>query len=907
VSEPYRKKLIEVALPLEAINRDSARENYIYRGNPSAIHKWWAQRPLAACRAVLFATLVDDPSSHPEEFPTEESQEHERQRLFRIIEELVKWESSSNERVLDAARAEILKSNDGQPPPVLDPFCGGGSIPLEAHRLGLEAYASDLNPVAVLITKALIEIPTKFAGRPPVNPDSRASLAHGATWKGAQGLAEDARYYGTWMRDRAWERIGDLYPKAKLPDGSEANVIAWIWARTVRCPNPACGAEMPLIRSFSLSTKKGSEVWAEPALEGRAVRFDIRTEAGAPPEGTVGRRGARCIVCGASVPLEHVRAEGQSGRLGAQLLALACEGTRGRVYLPADSAQVRVAVNAQLPDDVPDSDLPEQALGFRVQGYGMRKHRELFTNRQLVTLVTLSNLVIEAREEVLRDSKDKAYADAIATYLAFMVDKVAQFNSALVAWYPKENRQQQTFARQTISMVWDFAEGNIFGDVGGGLLVAVRTVADALEAVPSVPVDARVVQRDAAGADWGASGFLISTDPPYYDNVPYADLSDYFYVWLRRSLSTIYPDLFSTVLVPKSQELVADPHRLGGARAARTFFEEGMRRTFARLREVGDPRYPATVYYAFKQAEADGDGSSVASTGWETMLDGLIKSGFAITGTWPMRSERAGRMRDIGSNALASSIILVCRLRPVDAPVTDRRALVAALRAELPKALRNLQHGNIAPVDLAQASIGPGMAIFSRYAKVVEATGEAMTVRTALGLINAALDEILTEQEGDFDTDTRFAVAWFEQYGMGEGEYGQADVLARAKNTSVGGLEEAGVLDAGRGKVRLLRRDELPETWDPAADRRLTVWEVAQHLIRRLDTDGEAQAGELLRRVGGLGETARELAYRLYSICERKSWAQEALGYNALVVAWPEIALLAAGEPAGQAQQRLEV
>ena len=906
MSELYPKKLIEVALPLEAINRESARENYIYRGNPSAIHKWWAQRPLAACRAVLFASLVDDPSSHPEEFPTEESQEAERLRLFRIIEELVTWENSGNERVIEAARAEISKSTHGEPPAVLDPFCGGASIPLEAHRLGLEAHASDLNPVAVLITKALVEIPPKFARRPPVNPESRASLAHEATWTGAQGLAADARYYGNWMRDRAWERIGHSYPKAELPDVGEANVIAWLWARTVRCSNPACGAEMPLVRSFALSTKKGKEAWAEPVIDGKTVQFAIRTGAGTPPDGTVGRRGARCIVCAASVPLEYVRAQGRAGRMSTQMLAIACEGSRGRIYLAPDAAAQRAAA-VEPPNDVPDSELPVQALGFRVQGYGMTKHRQLFTNRQLLALATLSDLVLEARQEVLRDSNDNAYADAVATYLSFMVDKVAQFNSALVAWYPKEGRQQQTFARQTISMVWDFAEGNIFSDVGGGLLVGIRTVADALEAVPAAAANAVVAQRDAAAADWGTTGVLISTDPPYYDNVPYADLSDYFYVWLRRSLSSIYPDLFSTVLVPKAQELVADPHRLGGARAARTFFEEGMRRAFGRLREVGDPRYPATVYYAFKQAETDGDSTSVASTGWETMLDGLINSGFAITGTWPMRSERAGRMRDLGSNALASSIILVCRPRLVDAPVTDRRAFVAALRAELPEALRNLQHGNIAPVDLAQAAIGPGMAIFSRYAKVVEATGDAMSVRTALGLINAALDEILAEQEGDFDSDTRFAIAWFEQYGVSEADYGQADVLARAKNTSVGGLEHAGVLHAGHGKVRLLRRDELPGTWDPASDRRLTVWEVSQHLIRRLEKGGELEAAELLRRVGGLGETARELAYRLYSICERRGWAQEALGYNALVIAWSEIARLAADETTGRAQQRLEV
>lgn len=901
----YRKKLIEVALPLEAINRESAREKSIRHGHPSTLHLWWARRPLAACRAVLFASIVDDPSSRPEEFSTEDDQERERQRLFRIIEELVKWENSTDETVLGQARREIMKAADGSPPPVLDPFCGGGSIPLEAQRLGLEAHASDLNPVAVLITRALTEIPPKFAGRPPVNPDARAKLAHGATWKGVQGLANDVRYYGKWMRDQAFERIGYLYPKAKLPEGREATVIAWLWARTVTCPNPACGAEVPLVRSFTLSTKQGKERHVEPIVEGGSVRFGVQ-EGESEIEGTVARRGARCAVCGSPIPLPHVRAEGRAGMMRRQLLAIVAEGERGRMYLPPDAEHVKLADSAQ-PTWRPTGSTPERLTGGTCYGYGLTEWSDLFTPRQLVTLTTLSDLVGEARQLVLTDGGDEAQADAVATYLGLGVSKCADYNSSLVLWSPSRDQAKSTFARQALPMVWDFAEVNPFAGAAGDLNVSLAGIAGALERLPTAEAHGWTRQLDATTAVNGVSRPLIGTDPPYYDNIGYADLADFFYVWLRRSLATTDPDLFSTLLTPKTQELVATPYRFDGdRRRAEQFFEHGLREAFERMHAMQHPGYPLTLFYAFKQAEAD-DGA-VASTGWDTMLTGLLESGYAVTGTWPMRTERGGRTVSIGTSSLASSIVLVCRPRPTDAPIATRRELVGALRGELPAALKQLQHGNIAPVDLAQAAIGPGMGVFSRYAKVLEADGASMTVRAALGLINQSLDEILAEQEGDFDHETRFAVTWFEQRGTAEGPYGEADVLARAKDTSVDGMVEAGVLFSRAGKVRLLRRDEMPDDWDPVTDRRPTAWEAAQHLTRRLQTGGEAAAAELLRRLGGgYGEQARELAYRLFSICERKGWAQEALPYNALVVAWPEIARRVAGTPEAEAQQALEL
>lgn len=893
----YKKKLIEVALPLEAINRESAREKSIRHGHPSTLHLWWARRPLAACRAVLFASLVDDPSAHPEQFPTEEEQEGERQRLFRIIEELVKWENTTNESVLEAARAEIVRSCGGKRPKILDPFCGGGSIPLEAQRLGLETYASDLNPVAVLITKALIEIPPKFAGRGPVHPEDGALKGTGS-WKGAQGLAEDVRYYGKWIRDQAEHRIGHLYPKVKLRTdhrGAEATVIAWLWARTITCPNPACGTLMPLVNSFVVSRRRGKETWLEPVpdRDRKVVNFKVRTGPGHPEEGSVHRSGATCLACGTSMPLTTVRAQAKGGGMGAQLLCTIAEGNRQRTYLEADEEQERVALSVVPPDNAPDTELPEHALGFRVQGYGITKHRQLFTNRQLVALTTFSALIAEARMQVITDGGDASYADAVATYLDLGIGRLANRCSTQCFWNPARDTIEQVFARNALPMVWFYAEANPFSDSSGNFTGQVDYLVEALTRTPAR--GRGIVEQLDAAAPVDRPEMVVATDPPYYDNVPYADLSDFFYVWLRGCLSRIYPQLFSTILVPKAQELIAEPARQGSWGAAAAFFEAGLRKAFVNMLAVHDGEFPLTIFYAFKQAEDADDGAGRVSTGWETMLQGLLDAGAVITGTWPVRTEKGGGLRDVGRAALASSILLVCRKPSMPAPLATRKEFLSVLKTELPDALRLLQHGNIAPVDLAQASIGPGMAVFSRYAKVIEADGKPMTVRSALGLINHALDELLSEQESDFDADSRWALAWFDECGMEPGPFGKAETLSRAKNTAVNALVYAGFLEAKGNRVRLLDRKELAEEWDPRTDERLTVWEVTQHLIRALETGGEEKAAELLRQVGGLGETARELAYRLYVICERKKWAKEALAYNSLVVAWPEIARLAAG------------
>jgi putative DNA methylase len=942
----YRTKLIEVALPLEAINIASAREKSIRHGHPSTLHLWWARRPLAACRAVLFSQLVDDPSAWPELFPTEEAQEAERQRLFRIIEALVQWESSTNETILHMARREIARSlarGAGIPepetpeevgtvlrehaPPVLDPFCGGGSIPLEAQRLGLEAHGSDLNPVAVLITKALIEIPPRFAGMPPVNPRDRERAA-GFAWKGAAGLAADVRYYGEWMREEAFKRIGHLYPKARLPDGGEATVIAWLWARTVICPNPACGARMPLVRSFVLAQKPGKEAWVLPIAdeEKRSVRFEVRDGTGIVDHGTMTSSGARCLVCGTAVPFRYVRTEGEAGRMSQQLMAMVTVRNGRRVYLAPSPEQADAALQA-VPNWEPEDPLPEEALGFRVQGYGITEYRQLFTRRQSVALSTFTELAWAAQQLPLKDAAHRgpdddgralreggkgarAYGEAVAVYLALGIGRSADFWSTLSTWSssPKNELVMHAFTRAAMGMTWDYAEANPFSDSGGNFLGNIDFVAKALGGVPSFGFGG-AVQADAASRSTYWPGITVATDPPYYDNIGYADLSDFFYIWLRRVVRTVYPELFSTVLVPKSDELIAAAHRFGGdPRRAKKFFESGLGRAFACMAANQDPHSPLTVYYAFKQVESQHDvqrPGTAASTGWESMLEGLVGAGLSVAGTWPMRTEGAGRLRARGSNALASSIVLVCRHRSQSAPLATHREFVAALRRELPQALTNLQHGNIAPVDLAQASIGPGMAIFSRYSKVLEADGSAMSVRTALQLINQELDAYLTALEGELDPDTRFCVAWFEQYGMKTAKFGEADVLARAKNTSPDGLERAGVIQKQGGNVRLLTRSELDPQWDPLTDRRITDWECCQHLILALD-GGEDEAARLAQRMGSdKAQTARDLAYRLYAICERKGWAEEALAYNGLAVSWPAIQEKMAAAGAEQASFEL--
>ena len=910
-------------VPLFDINREAVREKSgrPTRGHPTTLHLWWARRPLKACRAILFASLVDDPSSHANEFPTKLEQNRERKRLFRIIEKIIKWENTDNEHFLAEARTEILKSTNGNPPPVLDPFCGAGSIPLEAQRLGLEAHASDLNPIAVLITKAMIEIPKHFAGRPPVNPDVQNDSLQSQMWKGASGLAGDVRYYGEWMRNEAEKRIGHLYPKVQLPEeygGGEATVIAWVWARRVKCHNPACGVRMPLVTSFWLSKKKGKRAWVEPLVNkaSKKVQFEVKTGEGVPPEPTKVGRGARfrCLACHQDSTEEHIKNESMAGRIDAQLMAIVAEGQNGRIYLPPSEEHEKIAESAK-PDWMPEVEMNRDTTTLvSGRGYGFFTWADLFTQRQLTALSTFTDLLDEVKVQVVADAiaadyeESETYAGAVLTYLAFAIDRVAMTCNTFARWNPKGQKVQPAFGKQSLAMIWDFADANVFGSATGNLSGAIELAIDPLPFLGNGQIGF-TNQSDAASIHVKSDHFLISTDPPYYNNVSYADLSDFFYIWLRRSLRHIYPDLFNLMLVPKNEELVADPHRFDGNKSkADKHFLTGLSKAFYLMRSHAHPDYPMTVYYAFKQSETDSENGGIASTGWETMLEGLLEAGFQITGTLPIRTEAQTRQVAMGTNALASSIVLVCRPRRNDASMATRRDFISALRRDLPDALHHLQQSNIAPVDLAQAAIGPGMAIFSNYSSVLEADGSPMRVRAALQIINAELDAYFTDQEGDLDADTRFCVSWFEQYGMRESSFGDADVLAHARDTSVEGVAESGVLRARAGRVRLLSREEYPDEWDPTSDRRVNIWECTQYLIRALDQGGEVETARLANQLSSeLVEKARALAYRLFAICERKGWAQEAIAYNKLITSWTHIQETRTSSELRETQQELDI
>jgi putative DNA methylase len=936
------KKLIEVALPLDAINVASAREKSIRHGHPSTLHLWWARRPLAAARAVIFSQMVNDPGYQQgggfKYGVNKEKAVLERERLFKIIEDLVKWENTNNEEVLECARAEMHRSwretcelNKNHPqaaelfnpeklPAFHDPFAGGGALPLEAQRLGLESYASDLNPVAVTINKAMIEIPSKFSGLAPVGPriksDKQGKLSE--DWSGSRGLAEDVRRYGAWMRAEAEKRIGYLYPQieiteemaAERPDlkplvGQKLTVIAWLWARTVKSPNPVFShAEVPLASTFVLASKGGKEAYVEPVVINDTYKFIVKTGAlpASAKDGTKLSRGANfeCLLSQAPIEPKYIKAEGIAGRMGACMMAVVVDGPRGRIYLSPTDEQVAIAKSAS-PTWKPETDIPHDKRSMYTPLYGLTKFGDLFTDRQLVVLTLFSDLVTEAIARCQNDalavgmSDDdvgldaggngaKAYSQAVGVYLAFAVSKLSNIGSSVTSWMNDRGAFRETFARQAIPMVWDFAEANTFADVGGSFEAAIDKGAMTIRDFPGSGKG--VAQQADASTQSISINKVVSTDPPYYDNIGYADLSDFFYVWLRRSLRPVFPGLYATLAVPKSEELVANPYRQGSKSEAENFFLGGMTNAMHNLAEQAHPAFPVTIYYAFKQAETKGE-AGTHSTGWETFLEAVLRAGFVLTGTWPMRTEGAGRMIGQGNNALASSIVLVCRKRAADAPTVSRREFIRELNAALPEALDEMTRGGVnspvKPVDLSQAIIGPGMAIFSQYSAVLEADGKPMSVRTALQLINRFF------AEDDFDHDTQFCLHWFESQGWAEGKYGEADVLARAKGTSVGGLQDAGVIESGAGKLRLLRWAELPKDWSPETDSRTPIWEALHHLIRAINQDGESAAGALLARMPARAEPIRALAYRLYTLCERKGWAEEARAYNELVTAWSSI------------------
>ena len=932
-----RKKLIEVAIPLEAINAASAREKSIRHGHPSTLHLWWARRPLAACRAVLFAQLVDDPSSHPDKFPTVEAVDEERKRLFKIIEDLVVWENSTNEAVLDRARAEIRKSCGGDLPPVYDPFSGGGSISLEAQRLGLPAYGSDLNPVAVMIGKAMIEIPPKFKDREPVHPGTR-DRNH---YRNAEGLAEDVKHYGEWMREQAFERIGHLYPQVDLPKehgGGKATVIAWIWSRTVPSPDPAFGdVQVPIASSFLLSSKAGKEAWIEPIVDKVAKTISYRIRKGGTKEeiatakkGTkVGRAVFKCLFSDAPISGDYIDKHAQAGRMCETMIAVVAEGTRRRIYAEATQQEHFHALEkaSKRLTNIDCSHLDVSSRGTwasNAQGrrYKFFTFKDYFTDRQLVALNTFSDLVHEARTEIERDaltaglSNDsppirdggtgaKAYAEAVSVYLAFAISRVAMSGNSLVRWNQVGEKAQHIFGRQAIPMLWDYAETNPLGRATGAFSAAYKMAMNGLETLPGGT--GQVILADAQSVVL-TDGAVLNTDPPYYDNIGYADLSDFFYCWMKPLLRWVYPELFGVLATPKSEELVATPYRHGGKEAAESFFLNGMSKAITNIARQSSADYPATIYYAFKQSEIAHEG--ISSAGWATFLQAVIETGYAVVGTWPIRTEMRTRQVAMGTNALANSVVLVCRKKEGSAETISRAEFVGALKRELPPAIEELQKANISPADMPQSAIGPGMGVFSRCKAVLEADDSRMTVKTALQLINRELDEYLGDIQGEFDADTRFATTWFEQNGLAAGDYGTANSIATARGISVDSVRRAGIVESAAGKVRILRRDEIDAGWDPAADAHLTVWECCQHLIRELEQGGEQAAALLLRKVGPAhADAAKDLAYCLYDICTNKRRdAGEASSYNGLIAVWSELTRQAAAihDTRGDLQGSLE-
>ena len=965
----HKKKLIEVAIPLEAINTASAREKSIRHGHPSTLHLWWARRPLAACRAVLFSQLVDDPSGYVDTLldnpkirkqaeadlvvrikawrerkadaqgnvpdtlePTLKdcAADIERKRLFEIIEDLVVWENSTNEEVLERARAEIRRSCGGVLPPVYDPFSGGGSIPLEAQRLGLPAFGSDLNPVAVMIGKAMIEIPPKFKDKTPIHP----GIKERSFYRNADGLAEDVKYYGDWMRDKAWERIGHLYPQVELPKengGGKATVIVTIWARSVPSPDPAFSDILvPIASSFLLSSKKGKEVWIEPIVDkhSKTIRFRIRhggtkADIAAANDGSKAGRGAsfRCLFSDAAITPKHVKNAANTGKLSQMLIAVVAEGSRGRLYLDPTTEQ-EAAAFAETPKDRHDIRFEPKALGFRIGNYGMTTFGDLFTDRQTIALNTFSDLVIQAHDEIKADALTaglgddqrtliegglgaRAYADAVSVYLAFAVGRSANTLCTLARWTPDRQQTVTVFSRQALPMTWDYPDVNPFSGAAGDYTTSISGVTKGLFGLGAGNFGS-VTQADAQTVEYPPN-VVISTDPPYYDNIGYADLSDFFFHWMRRGLRKQFPDLFGLIAVAKDEELVATPVRHGGAEAAQDYFLNGMRQVVKNMALQSSSEIPATIYYAFKQSEIEQEG--ISSTGWATFLDAVVSAGYQVVGTWPMRTELANRMRGIGANALANSVVLVCRKKDVTAEIITRAEFIRALKRELPPAIAELQAANIAPADMPQSAIGPGMGVFSRYEAVLESDDSPMSVKTALQLINRELDEYLGGIQGEFDADTRFAITWFEQHGMAKGDYGAADNLARARGISVESVKHAGIIESAAGKVRILARDDLDDGWEPEGDSHLTVWECLQHLVREYEKDGISHdTALLLKKIDAKAEAVKDLAYCLYDIsANKRKDAKEATAYNALIADWTELTRQAAAihDTSGDRQIRL--
>lgn len=898
------KKLIEVALPLDIINDASVTDKRPETGafHPKGLHYYPARLPLPAARAILFASVIDDPSENLIEFPTQEEQDSERSRLFSLIKEIATPKIQTRSAAFKQAKEEINKHCNGNLPNVHDPFSGGGAIPLEGMRLGFNSIATDLNPVSVLLNKINIELLPKYADKIPINPKTVIESTH-SNWSKAEGVVEDLRYYGNIIKERITEKLTDLFPLIKH-DGQKYKAITYLWARTVKCPNPACGCQMPLIKSFQLRSKKNPKIYFKPIVEAEKGRVEIKFEITDtnPGKGTFNGRSnkATCIACGDSVKLEYIKNEGQNGRIGHVLTVISTDAGTGKKYIPGNALQEQIAFNAT-PLWTPNLEMSKHPQYMAPPRYGIKMFGDLFTSRQLYSLNLIHDEIHKLNHELIQ-LHDKEYVNLLTLLLFMASDRLADFNCNVSRWSAAGEEQKPLFSSNRVAMAIDYCEANVIGDKGVCWSNCVNRVAESVRytlnenCLPGI-----VHQKNAEIMEPYLRNLLISTDPPYYNNIPYADLMDFFYVWIKKNLEPYFPEITKTLLTPKSEELVANEFRFDGDKEkAKEHFESGFKRVFSVLREAMDDRFPMSIYYAFKQEEVEDESDDeeasdlndiTLTTGWETILEAVVQSGFQITATWPLRASQQWRLRAMGSNALASYIVMICRKRDDKAPSITRRQYIQELKRELPNALEVLQRSNLAPVDLAQAALGPGMGIYSKYTEILEQDGSKMRVRTAMTLINKALDEILTEQEGDFDAETRWALAWFEQFGTSKQsvQTGDPESLCRAKGTALNALVDSGIISAGGGFVKLYAREELPAIWDPTTDRKTVVWEIAQHLIKHLQEKGELGAARLYKSLGSKADVARELAYRLFIISEKKGWAQEAQAYNSLVLSWNQI------------------
>ena len=673
-------------------------------------------------------------------------------------------------------------------------------------------------------------MPPKFKNQPPVNPradDLGMSIGTGRNarrtpWRGASGLADDIRYYGEWMRKKAFRRIGHLYPKAELPDGSNATVIAWLWARTVPCSNPACGVQMPLLKTFQISKRRNNAHWIKPVVDyaTKRVSFVVQDHSdGVPEVGTVDRNGAICIACNSAVPLSYVREQGRAGNMGEQMTAIVAEGNRKRFYVSSTKDHIQAAISAE-PTWRPTGYLPDQARSISVQIYGFTQWHQLFTARQLIVLTTFGDFLSEVGGLVIRDGADREYANIVCTYLALAIGRNANGGCSFTVWNSSGEKIEGIFSRQAIPMAWDFPEVNPFSGSTKNWTDLLKGATKVIERLPADTNSGKAYQADASTTIHAKDGPVIVTDPPYYSNIHYADSADFFYVWLRPLLCNVYPDLFAGILTPKQEEMIENKFRFENPGQR---FEKLLGKTLKLIRERCSPEFPSSIFYAYKQQEEEREGR--ASTGWEMMLAALVNTGFQIVGTWPMRTERPTGVKK-GINALASSVVLVCRPRPDDAPTATRRQFLDALEREMPAALDQLtQKGHIAPTDLAQAAIGPGMQVYSRYSRVETISGEPVSVREALVAINRAIADYDERQEGDLDSESRFCLDWLKQHGYEEGTYGDAETLARAKNVAIGKLQDVdGLLTAEGGRVKLLSLDAFSDN-EQSTLGDMTAWE----------------------------------------------------------------------------------